>query len=206
MSQTYALIANGAIDDSGATRSLILQYDQVIAVDGGLNHCHAMGITPNLIIGDMDSVSPELLAQYAHIPTQKFPFEKDETDLELALKAVMSPQLVKATIFGALGYRTDHLLANLHLIRRYPERVFIESERELIFSVRGELTIPTFEGQTISFLPLGTAENISSTGLKWELKNATFNQSFFSLSNICLADRVKISIGHGDLICIMMKI
>lgn len=205
-SHTFALIANGVIDDYAAVLPLIKSYGCVIAVDGGLRHCQAMGLTPDLIIGDMDSAPPELLEIYSQVPKRMFPRDKNETDLELAIMATFTPEIEKMTIFGALGHRTDHHLVNLQLTRRYPHKVFIETESELIFAFDREVKLQTKPGQTISFIPLGgPVSGVNSQGLKWELYEAAFDKYFMSLSNICLGEEVVISIKQGDLLCVIQK-
>ena len=127
-------------------------------------------------------------------------------DLELALQSLYTPEVDKITIFGGLEKRFDHSLANLHLIRRYPEKVFLENETEILFAFAGSIEIPCREGQTISFIPIGDApKGITTEGFKWELRDATFSKYFFSLSNICLKDKVKTRVSSGDLICSLQK-
>lgn len=202
---TVALVAFGAIQDYPLTASLIKQHHSVIAVDGGLNHCVEMGIVPDLLVGDLDSVSKEILARFPDLPTRRFPTEKDETDLELALQGLFTPDVAKVTVYGALEKRVDHTLANLNLISRYPGKVFLENERELLFALNGSMEIPCHVGQTVSFMALGATEGISTEGLKWELRDATFSKYFFSLSNVCLHNKIKIKVEQGDLLCCLQK-
>lgn len=206
MFHTVAVVANGAIHDYPITASLIKAYSSVIAVDGGLYHCCKMNILPDMLFGDLDSVSTELLNQYPELPARRFHRDKGETDLELALQSIYNPEVDKITIFGGMEKRVDHTLANLHLIRRYPGKVFLENESEIMFAFSGTLELACRAGQTISFIPLGEAcSGISSEGLKWELRDATFSKYLFSLSNICLRDKVKIRLAEGDLICSLQK-
>jgi len=203
--QQVALVANGLIEDHDFIASLIKKYAFVVAVDGGLLHCEKMHIKPDLIIGDLDSVPTDILKNYPNTPTKKFPKEKDETDLELALLAVKD-QFSSMALFATLGHRLDHTLYNLHLLRRYSKNAVIESERETIFCIQGKTQVATTPGQTISFIPLGApVVNVSSRGLKWELKQATFNKDFMSISNICLGDAVTLEIGEGDLLCCLHR-
>lgn len=203
---TVALVANGAIQDYLKTASLIKRHHGIIAVDGGLEHCAKMHILPDMLVGDLDSVSPELLKSYPELPIRRFPVDKNETDLELALQGLFTPEVEKITVYGALEKRVDHSLANLHLIRRYPGKVFLENETELLFALTGSVEIPCLPGQTISFIPIGDpAAGITSEGLKWELREASFSKYFFSLSNICLTKKVKISVQSGDLLCCLQK-
>lgn len=203
---TYALIANGAIEDYAALLPSIKAHEGLICVDGGLSHCHKMGLTPDMIMGDLDSISPELLQLYEKVPTRSFPCNKDESDLELAIQSVYTPDLRKITVFGALGKRLDHTLSNLHLMRRYPRKVFFETEFETIFAFDENIEIPTHLGQTISFIQIGEeVSGVSSEGLKWNIQDANFGKYYFSLSNICLGEKTKISLKTGDLICILQK-
>jgi thiamine pyrophosphokinase len=202
--KTVALVANGAIHSPTCLAPRIKQYQQIIAVDGGLYYCDLMQICPELIVGDLDSISQELLKKYSHVPIYSLPIDKDETDLECAVRLVAKPDVAKITIFGALEKRTDHALGNLHILRRYPHKVFIESETELIFAIKGKSDIPCTIGQTISFIPLGgPVTGVTSKGLKWELNNASFDKDFMSISNICLNPSIQVSIASGDLLCIL---
>jgi thiamine pyrophosphokinase len=206
LEHTVAIIANGCIHDYQVIAPLIQTHMEIIAVDGGCNHCAKMGILPDLIIGDFDSIDPKVLNDYQSVPTRRFSPEKNETDLELAIQSTYTPEIKKITVFGALEQRTDHTLANLHLIRRYPNKVFFETETEIVFSFDSAIEIPCVPGQTISFMQLGDpTAGIRSKGLKWELNDATFSKYFFSLSNICLNHSVHLSIAQGDLLCILQK-
>ncbi len=204
--QSVALIGNGVIVDYDFMAPLVRKYDKCIAVDGGLSHCHAMGIIPDLIIGDQDSLSPEILKLYPDVPIEIFLEDKDQTDMELAISAADSPSMKKIVLFGATGNRTDHALANLHLMCRSPAKICIETEAESIFCLQGKNKLNSHEGQTISLIPIDSPPTgVTTIGLKWELHNATLDKNFFSQSNICLGSSFEISIEHGNLICCMIR-
>ena len=80
-----AIVANGRIHDPAEVARLVKTHPFVVAADGGLVNCEAMGITPDLIVGDMDSTPPETLKRYKHIPIELFAVDKDKTDVELAI-------------------------------------------------------------------------------------------------------------------------
>lgn len=199
-----ALIANGDIHDLDLIRSLIIQFPFIIAVDGGLVHCDRMKVLPNLIVGDFDSIPVEMLKQYQNIPMKRFPTEKNETDLELAVKIAFDRHPSKICLFGVLGKRLDHTISNLNLAGRYPDDIFIYNENELIFFVNDRKTIKCEPNQTISIISWnGKATGVSTQGLKWELNDALFDKDFFSQSNICLKDEAMISCKTGQLlVCI----
>lgn len=205
--QSVALVANGAIHDYPFIANLIKNYEKIIAVDGGLIHCHQMNLCPDLIIGDFDSLNPDLLSLYQHVQIEKFPIDKDETDMELALRAINNPSIQQIGVFGALEKRTDHALANLHLLCRFPHKMIIETETETLRVLTGRHLISCQPGQIVSFLPLGSfPEGVNTKGLRWELKNATLHHTFFSLSNVCLSLEFEIDIDKGNLICCLLRI
>jgi thiamine pyrophosphokinase len=204
-SRSVALVANGAIHDYSAIKTLLTSYSRIIAVDGGINHCMQMNVIPSLIIGDLDSTSAEILSKIPHIPVIKHPPDKDLSDMELALIEALSHNPSEITLFGALGTRADHSLANLYLLTRY-EHTSIETEYEKIFPVRGTTKVAVYPGQTLSFIPLGPgAKGVTLKGLKWEVRHQTFDHSQMSLSNVAIADFVEIEIEEGSLICCLQK-
>ena len=203
--RSVALVANGAVHDYDLIAPLIRKYEKCVAVDGGLVHCHNMRIHPDLIIGDFDSIPVNLLHVYPDVPKEKFPIDKTESDLELAVWAVDTSSMQKIGFFGALEKRTDHTLSNLHLMCRFPDKIIIETESENIFAIAHSKEIACHPGQMISFIPLGEAKGVTSQGLKWELQRASVNKNFMSLSNVCLSSRVKITVETGDLICCLAK-
>ena len=204
---SIALVANGAMHDYSLMAPMIQKYDRCVAVDGGLAHCHAMEIRPELILGDFDSIPQQLLKMYPEIPKQDYPSEKDQTDLELALRLVDNPSIAKIGIFGALEKRTDHALANLYLMRRYAGKVVIETETETVFMISGQHRIECSPGQTLSLMPIGaSATGVTTQGLKWEVHEATFDANFMSISNVCLGPNFSIHIGRGELLCCLLRV
>lgn len=206
LSHTIAIIANGPIEDDAYIAKHLKEYDMVVAADGGLNHCHRMGLTPDLIVGDGDSIDPHVAEHYSGVVFRRFPSDKNESDVELAIQAVFTPDVGKITLFGALGGRLDHTLSNLQLLRRYPQKVHVETESESVFAFAGSLEMECHPGQTVSFMALGDpVAGVFSEGLKWELRDASFSKYFFSLSNECVKNKFKVTIGQGDLICCLQK-
>lgn len=202
---SVALIANGVIHDYAFIFSLIQNYDCRIAVDGGLVHCHAMGIIPDLIVGDLDSTSSKILDLYPNVPKEVFPADKDETDMELAIQAANAPGVKKIAFFGALENRTDHTLVNLLLLNRLPKKIVIESEKETLICIEGKNVFHCYPGQIVSLIPVGSPAKVTTNGLKWELKNSILNQNFFSLSNVCLNSHFEVTVEQGSLICCLIR-
>jgi thiamine pyrophosphokinase len=200
-----ALIANGQIDDLSLIKPLLKAYSRIIAVDGGLRYCKAMGVQPTLIIGDFDSAPKELLEEYA-VPKIRLKTEKDATDLEIAIEHEINRGTERLTVFGGWGGRIDHSLTNALLLTRFPGQVQMETELEVLFAIEGDAKIRCEIGQTLSLLPIcGPVIGIATKGLKWELNNGMLGPQFIGISNVCLQQEVHIKIEEGILICSLVN-
>ncbi len=204
--KTSALIANGSIQSYEKMKPLILKHRRIVAADGGLEHCHKMGIQPHLVVGDFDSCPKELLKQCESIPKISLSQEKDETDLEVAIDHEFKEGAEEITLFAAWGKRIDHSLTNALFLGRYPGKIKLETEEEILFAIQGKTMFPCHRGQTVSLLPIyGPAQGITTSGLQWELQNRTLDLNFVGISNICLKTPIEISIEQGLLLCSLVK-
>ncbi len=200
--QQLAVICNGSITNYPLIKSYLKTFSSLIAVDGGTSHCHAMDLTPDLIIGDIDSSSPEILSAYAEVPRETFPQLKDKTDLELALELLISETTRELTLFGALGKRLDHTLTNCLLLTRYPGKLYIQSETERVVVIDKSLKLICQLGQTLSLIPLnGPVSGIYTQGLKWPLTDGLLDKTWIGISNVAEHIEVTISVECGDLLC-----
>lgn len=95
------------------------KFEKVVAVDGGLEAAKELDIIPDVIVGDFDTVHPEILAYYRkmeHIVWEVHQPEKDDTDTELAIKQALAMNCSHITLLGATGGRLDHMIGNIHLL------------------------------------------------------------------------------------------
>ena len=197
-----ALIANGEFSEASAEK--VRKCDRIIAVDGGLNHCHKWGLSPQLIIGDMDSADEAALAAFEGVLRKPFPKDKDKTDLQLAVEYAFADGESRLVIFGGLGRRIDHSLSNIILLTLFPGKLYIETESELLFVIGSKVTLCCDRGQTVSLIPLnGPVHGITTQGLKWELQDGSLDKHFVGISNVALHDKVVISVEQGDLLCVI---
>ncbi|WP_407307576.1 thiamine diphosphokinase [Desulfosporosinus sp. SB140] len=119
-----AVLANGAWDSEWG-KHVLEEVDYLICADGGANHAISLGFMPARLIGDLDSILPEYLAQceQSGCLIERYPREKDETDLELALlEAKKKASLVGERdiwLYGGTGKRIDHFMGNLSLMLAY---------------------------------------------------------------------------------------
>lgn len=182
----------------------------VIAADGGLQHCMAAKRWPDLLVGDLDSARPAMVAdaRQAGVVVREFDADKDQTDLELAFASAVEQSPDEIIVVGAFGGRIDHELANVGLItsRRWPCAVrCVDGAREawvLHGDARSRLELAKAPGTIITLLPWnGDATGVVTTGLRWPLMSETLpSGSPRGVSNECVASQQTVSLHAGSLL------
>ncbi len=180
------IFANGEIKKTDQAQFFARAAEYIICADGGAIHCDRMGIIPDMVIGDMDSIPLEIREKYArhHVAMEIFPVHKDNTDLELAIHYARA-QIKKETIgkasihiFGGLGGRWDMSLATVFLLAKrdnHNQEIVLHGDRETFHALQpGEYSFQGIVGQRISFLPLqGDVKNLTLSGLRYPAKEIT---------------------------------
>ncbi len=172
--KAWLVTANAPAQIFSSYSTINSETDRVVAVDKGLERLSELDILPNLIIGDMDSVDPDLLFLFAHTDQIIHPQEKDETDTELAILWCMERNIDEIVICNDLGGRFDHALAliqNLAFIQEKGLKGSIESENQKLFLLDSETSLEGYEGCLLSLLALeGEAVFEASAGLYYPLE------------------------------------
>ena len=205
------IIANGQIHDSDFYRSLIAPTDLVICADGGVNNALALGLQPQVVIGDLDSLDSDLQAQLEGKGCQVLahPARKNETDLELALYYAIEHEVNEILILGALGGRIDQTLANV-LLLALPELRSVKTKiingRQEVFLIKDEALIEGQVGDTLSLLPLTEeATGIYTEGLEYPLENGTLHLGpARGVSNTLTAPQARVRVGQGLLLAVII--
>lgn len=211
MSKRTIIVANGAPPAAKDVARWWRPGDQVIAADGGAHHALTLGLTPRVVVGDMDSLDADTREQLAHRGCRLalHPAEKDETDLELALLLAVDEGATEIVLLGALGGRLDQLLANV-LLLTLPElagaSVKLADDKQEAFVVRGgnQATVEGQVGDTLSLIPLnGDASGIYTQGLKWPLAGGTLLAGpARGVSNVIVSLPVRIRVKKGLLLVV----
>ncbi|MEF9954021.1 MAG: thiamine diphosphokinase [Clostridium sp.] len=207
------IMTGGYIDLNFAKEFLSKRtYDMIIAVDSGLEHLRNLQIVPNQIVGDLDSVNPEILKEYRNDPDIHMEIhkpEKDETDTELAFLTAERYGCDVVDLLGALGGRMDHEISNLQIMYQFYKRgmhIFIYDERNKIYLLGDRKSFFRAElyGKYISFMPLTeVVEEVTLTGFKYPLnKRKILLGSSLCISNELICDSAEMNLKKGVLICI----
>jgi thiamine pyrophosphokinase len=209
MNEKRAIIfVNGELPDLEAAAGLICEDDFLVAADGGLRHLQAMGLTPHLLIGDLDSASPEDVAemQTHGVRIQQFPPAKDETDIELALQSVLDNGYEHIILMAALGGRMDHALGILHLLTNPAFRdanVRLDDGRIEAFVIWQSGILQGQVGDMISLLPVEAAvKGVTTDGLEYPLRSETlWRHQGLGISNVMVSETAKITVEDGAVFC-----
>ncbi len=204
------VFANGDIADYGEVTRWLRDDDFRIAADGGARHMEALGLAPDVIVGDLDSIDSVLLArlQEEGAAVERHPAAKDATDLELAIARAVKDGAKEVLLIGALGGRLDQTLANLLILARQSESVPLAVvEGDQIARVLRGPQLLTLTGQTggyVSAVALSEeATGITYRGLEYPLENATLRLgSTRGVSNRLASSPAQISVETGVLLVI----
>ena len=203
------IFANGVLDEVDWIRPYLAQATAVWAADGGSRHLFRLGHLPDKVIGDMDSLAPELQDWLTtnQIPFDQHPPEKDETDLELALLLAAERPEQDIWLFGLLGGRLDQMLANIFLISLPAlagKRVRLVTPTEQAWLVRRRTEFGGQVGDLVSLIPLaGDVTIASTTGLKWPLQAETLHfGAARGVSNCLIEPRASVTLTNGILFCV----
>lgn len=203
------IIANGYVENSEASRAQTWSHDLVICADGGAQHALALGLIPDVVIGDLDSLDGDLWTRLESEGCQILvhPTRKDETDLELALRYAVDHEVDEILILGALGGRMDQTLANVLLLalpdlERVKTRI-VAGDQE-VFLIRDQDFIRGQIGDTVSLLPIaGDATGITTEGLEYRLQRGTLKFGpALGVSNALTAPVARVQVERGFLLCV----
>ncbi len=176
------LFANGDLNPGTAVDSALrfMPESLCVAVDGGGRHLLALGLTPQVVIGDMDSLSEDDLARFAAqgAAIHRYPPAKDETDLELGLHFVAESGASWVRIVGAMGDRLDQTLANILLLTlpflQQRDVRLVAGEQTAWVMPPGEYVLDGAVGDTLSLIPLGgDVSGVATEGLEYPLRDET---------------------------------
>ncbi len=209
------IFANGRMEAPPPFIKDINASDLIIAADGGTQHCKSLAITPNVIIGDLDSIDSNDLAIYqqAGVKIIQHPSHKDETDLELALWLTLKYEIMQVYVIGALGARWDMTIANVLLLAnpkfsRLSIHLLDGSQELIILGGKGQHKIKGKPGALISLIPItGDVFGITTQGLEYPLNNETlYFGATRGVSNVFTSDLAELTVTEGILlICLELS-
>jgi thiamine pyrophosphokinase len=175
-------------------------YNTLICADGGANTAAKLGLIPDYIIGDLDSITPGVY-DYFYDRCEIIQIKRQsDTDVEKCLKYAVKKKFDDVILLGSTGDRLDHSFCNIGIVLKYFDRINIKiiHKKSILSAYTGNVTLKTIPDETISIYGIDSKTRISSTGLKFQLKNISlpFGKKE-STSNIALRNEVALKIKDG---------
>ena len=194
------VVANGDPPSAALLAELREGATLVVAADGGARSALALGLMPDIVTGDLDSIGEAREA----IPADRIRPNPDPnaTDLEKAVALCLDEGCTAVDIIGGGGGRADHALANLSVLVRFGRRARVRmvDERFAIELVDGEAIVEGPAGTVVSLVALGPCEGVTTSGLRWELAGAALEFSAYGVHNEIAASPATVSVRSGDLL------
>ena len=182
---------------------------RVVAADGGLLRAQALGLDVDVVVGDLDSATPEAIAaaEAAGARVVRYPQAKDATDLELALDEAVALGGRRVLVVASAGGRLDHLLGSVLLLaaERYAALELDALVGDaLVHVVRGERTMHGVPGELLTLIPLGgAATGVTTDGLEYPLRGETLAPGTTrGVSNVFLGREARVTLERGVLLAI----
>jgi thiamine pyrophosphokinase len=203
------IFLNGHIPDLELARRLTRPGDTILSADGGTRHALALGLTPSIVIGDLDSLNDadRRKLDLAGTEIRRFPRDKNETDFELALHHAVEAGFREILVIAALGGRLDHTLGNLAMLAD-PSlvglKVRVDDGLEQAFFVRTHARVEGHPGDLVSLMPWGgQVTGVVTDGLRWPLRGETlYPDKARGISNELLGEAASVSLESGLLLIV----
>ena len=200
----YAAGVSTPADISLYSRIITNDNDMFICADGGYNIIESVGIIPDVIIGDMDSIRGSFPEKVKVI---RYPKNKDKTDLHLCIDYAIENKCDEIILLSALGGRVDHSIANIIALKYIADNHatgMILTAKNAVYLTTDRITLKKGEYNYISLIPLSERiEGVTTKGLKYPLSNFTLKQTDnLGISNEFISDIATITLRKGSLLIV----
>lgn len=207
LNKNIVIISGGRLGNPDFFMKCLTQVDNrlLICCDGGARHLAASGLLPDVLVGDMDSIEPLQQMQYERqgVKIIRHPVEKDFTDTALALEYALSLEPQSIQIWGALGGRIDHAMANVHLLltgKYLGVKTCLLDEFCEVFVAQTDVHFENAVGCVVSLLALSPqVEGITLHGFAYPMTDGVLTlPESRGISNVVLKDPAGIHVRSGD--------
>lgn len=207
-----AILAAGVERDDEFLRAQLEQADRTLCADAGYRAALRVGWRPDAVVGDFDSLSAEEAARLEAdgIEAHRYPVDKEQSDLELAIDMARTWQADEIVLLGALEGRLDHLLFNLVSALEYAHRIglraYLAGSGAEAFLVKDEAVLSDLKGRTLSLFSLeAESTGVTLDGFRYPLyEESLFRHRSRGLSNVVESHRAHIRVRGGLLLAVLM--
>jgi thiamine pyrophosphokinase len=203
---TTAIVGNGEAPSSELSIRLLRKMERVVCCDGALQKLLSVNITPNVVVGDGDSMDcGELMRRKILYHADK---SEEYNDLQKALKYCQNKGYNDIVLFGCGGLREDHFIANLSIMAMYSEEMHLTmlTEHGVFNVMRGTATLRSLPGMQVSVFTRSPHTKLSFTGLKYPVRNRSFNWLWEGSLNEAVGDEFVVEASDGEPVVIYRAI
>ncbi|KAB2838644.1 MAG: thiamine diphosphokinase [Melioribacteraceae bacterium] len=180
-------------------------YKTLVCADGGANSAFKLGITPDFIIGDLDSINPTVKKFYESKSKIIKYKRQNDTDVEKCLKVLIKKKYDEVILLGATGDRLDHSYCNLGIVLKFFNEIKINilHQKSFLKCFSGKVVFNTIKDEIISLYGIDGKTKIKSNGLKYPLENISLPFGVKeSTSNVAIGGKVELKITGGKIFVI----
>ena len=193
------IVANGEFPSHEAPLEILKQSVSILACDGAADTLLDKGYTPDVILGDLDSLSDKNKIEYTdHIVETP---DQSQNDLRKALNYAKDHDIDNIKIIGASGKREDHMIGNIFSLLDYKDlNIRLFTDTGVFTCIHESQNIESFKGQQVSIFSPNPTINITSNNLKYNFNNSAISYLFSGTLNESLSDFFELIISHGSLL------
>lgn len=195
------ILANGKFPEHKVPLNILREANTIVCCDGAVAKLEMFGLTPNAVVGDLDSITSELKTKYAdrlfHFPDQNI------NDLTKAVNWCKNNGFYEFIIIGATGMREDHALGNIGLLTSYVHmglNVQMVTDYGFFTPILQQTWFESFEGQAVSIFSPRNETRVTSQNLEYPLNNLQISDLWMGTLNKSLGNWFELSFAPGPLI------
>ena len=188
----HALFGNGPSPTHPIVKDRLKSINTFFCVDGGADKLITTGYTPDVILGDLDSISKD---KKLYSCTVVYLEDQSKNDLEKSISWCISQGIEELELFGFSNGRDDHHLANLFIMKKFSNKVKMKmfTDNSLIFCINKYSTFSSKANQTVSIFTFNKKTKITTTGLKYALKNSSLTYPSQGVSNLAIGSSFSVT-------------
>jgi len=193
------IVANGIFPNHKIPLEILEKSPSILACDGAANTLLDKGYTPDIILGDLDSLSDQNKIEYSHsiIETP----DQSQNDLRKAINYAEKHNINDINIIGASGKREDHTLGNIFSLLDYKKlNIQLFTDTGSFICIHKSQNIESFKGQQVSIFTSDSTIKITSNNLKYNFNKTSISSIYLGTLNESIGDNFNLSINHGNLL------